>query len=563
MKHLNVFNSVSEYNNKKDSLKKPYVTYIAENKGLDMNDNVKRVAINNQDKSVDITENGSIELFADGGYTGLGKVIVNTNVASGDTPSSHGSDVNFRDCDGTLLYSYSKDQFLALTELPPLPTREGLICQGWNWDLEDAQSYVRDYGKQEIGATYITDDGKTRLYINITSEYITDVSLCFKQTKSDGVIIDWGDGSPMQTLSSSGKVSTTHVYSNIGTYIISLEVIEGCELYLGHESQYSGTILGKYSSSNWTRLDKLTAVEIGKNVPAISPYAFYACRKLSFITIPERLYIGKEAFYDSNIYYVSIPKYAIAIEVNAFYSCKSLVYISIPQSVWQIQSGAFLSCSSLYSVFLPETVTAIEEDTFSDCNSLTSITISKNLTKIGTSAFSYCASLLSIPIPATTNSYGLSIFQYSGLCDIPPINNFNIADLFKRCENLTKVNITEGTTVIGARVFKECYNISSVFIPEGVTTINSSAFAQCYSLIHVEFPSTITTIESQAFSDCYGKRVFDFRKSTLVPTMAYYMDFNVDGLKIVVPDSLYDEWISATNWASVASKIVKASEFNA
>lgn len=83
MKHLNVFNSVSEYNSKKDSLKKPYVTYIAENKGLDMNDNVKRVAINNQDKSVDITENGSIELFADGGYTGLGKVIVNTNVASG------------------------------------------------------------------------------------------------------------------------------------------------------------------------------------------------------------------------------------------------------------------------------------------------------------------------------------------------------------------------------------------------------------------------------------------------------------------------------------------------
>ena len=53
----------------------------------------------------------------------------NTPGGGGDTPSPHGSDVNFRDCDGTLLYSYSKDQFLALTELPPLPTREGLICQ--------------------------------------------------------------------------------------------------------------------------------------------------------------------------------------------------------------------------------------------------------------------------------------------------------------------------------------------------------------------------------------------------------------------------------------------------
>ena len=31
--------------------------------------------------------------------------------------------------------------------------------------------------------------------------------------------------------------------------------------------------------------------------------------------------------------------------------------------------------------------------------------------------------------------------------------------------------------------------------------------------------------------------------------------------KIVVPDALYDEWIVATNWATYASRIVKASEF--
>lgn len=486
----------------------------------------------------------------------------NTPGGGGDTPSPHGSDVNFRDCDGTLLYSYSKDQFLALTELPPLPTREGLICQEWNWDLENAQSYVMDYGKQEIGATYITDDGKTRLYINITSEYTTDVSLCFNQTKSNGVIIDWGDGSPIQTLSSSGKVSTSHMYSNIGTYIISLEVIEGCELYLGHESKDSGTILGGSHSSNWTNTDKLTAIEIGKNVPNISKYAFYACRKLSFITIPKGLFIGGYAFFGSDIYYVSIPKSMTTIANNAFSSCKSLVYVSIPKSVRTIDFGAFSSCSNLYSVFLPEKVTAIIEQTFSNCASLTSITISKSLTQIGTSAFEFCKSLLSISIPATTKSYGTGIFQYSGLCDIPPINTFNISELFLGCENLTKINIPEGTTAIGSSVFDTCTSISSVFIPEGVTTIKRYAFRNCYRLIHVEFPSTITTIESQAFSDGYAKRVFDFRKSTSVPTISYYMDFKVDGLKVVVPDSLYDEWISATNWVSVASNIVKASEFN-
>lgn len=39
--------------------------------------------INNQDKVVDITENGTTEVIADGGYTGLGKVTINTEVSGG------------------------------------------------------------------------------------------------------------------------------------------------------------------------------------------------------------------------------------------------------------------------------------------------------------------------------------------------------------------------------------------------------------------------------------------------------------------------------------------------
>ena len=38
------------------------------------------VTINNQDKVVDITENGTTEVVADGGYTGLGKVTINIEV---------------------------------------------------------------------------------------------------------------------------------------------------------------------------------------------------------------------------------------------------------------------------------------------------------------------------------------------------------------------------------------------------------------------------------------------------------------------------------------------------
>ena len=75
------------------------------------------------------------------------------------------SDVNFYDYDGTILYAYTKADFLALNEMPANPTHQGLTAQGWNWVLADAKSYVNKYGGLIIGQNYITDDGKTRLYV--------------------------------------------------------------------------------------------------------------------------------------------------------------------------------------------------------------------------------------------------------------------------------------------------------------------------------------------------------------------------------------------------------------
>ena len=50
-----------------------------------------------------------------------------------------------------------------------------------------------------------------------------------------------------------------------------------------------------------------------------------------------------------------------------------------------------------------------------------------------------------------------------------------------------------------------------------------------------------------------------------VPTLTNVNSFSStnDTYKIVVPDSLYDTWIAATNWASIASHIMKQSDWNA
>lgn len=117
------------------------------------------------------------------------------SIPSGGSSPAKMNDVVFRDYDGTILHSYTKQEALALTQLPSLPTRTGLTCQGWNWTLQQMKDYVTSYDKCEIGAMYTTDDGKTRIKITIYDSKYSNIPIVFVQTITNGVEVDWGDGS--------------------------------------------------------------------------------------------------------------------------------------------------------------------------------------------------------------------------------------------------------------------------------------------------------------------------------------------------------------------------------
>ena len=175
-----------------------------------------------------------------------------------------------------------------MSNLPPLPTRDGLTCQGWNWELKQIKDYVASYGKCEIGATYTTNDGKTRIKLTIQDKKYKTIPIVFWQTVANGVKVNWGDGSTPQTYSGANtNLTITHQYeptSYPATYTITFEVTSGKMSFPTNIMGKSGTQSETNPIGVWNNM--IDEVNIGNGVMSIGDYAFGWCFSLTSITIP-------------------------------------------------------------------------------------------------------------------------------------------------------------------------------------------------------------------------------------------------------------------------------------
>lgn len=104
----------------------------------------------------------------------------------------------------------------------------------------------------------------------------------------------------------------------------------------------------------------------------------------------------------------------------------------------------------------------------------------------------------------------------------------------------------------------------NVTLPNNLTALANSTFRYCYSLQKIIIPKSVLSIGSTVFNSCSALEYIDFSEHEEVPTLDNNNSFTsiYINCKIIVPDNLYEDWITASVWSNVSRYIVKASEAN-
>lgn len=308
-------------------------------------------------------------------------------------PTADGTkDVIFIDYDGTVRYSYSTAEFLALTALPANPTHTdmGLTAEGWNWTLAGAQAYVTKYKRLEIGQTYTTTSGATEIDIVLQKGRLSPtVGIGLNGTVS----IDWGDSTTPDTVTGTNKntvLYTLHTYSAPGSYTIKISRTSGTYYIMGDNTKGSWLICKDSSATevqNYPYRDAVKAVRFGSNCEINGNYNL-KYMGIKYATIPRSMAVtgsGHAAAFFKGCMGVNtvVYPYGWTTGFNIFSDETQVFSVSLPETSTATDFGyAFRSNSRLSRLSIPDSATKFGIATVSNCNGLTILYIPQGVTQI-------------------------------------------------------------------------------------------------------------------------------------------------------------------------------------
>lgn len=286
--------------------------------------------------------------------------------------------------------------------------------------------------------------------------------------------------------------------------------------------------LNTINDSAFESCDNLLTVDT-QNLKTIGVAAFKDCSKLINALMPNATDIGANAFQNcSSLNNIEMPN-VTTIGDNAFDACSALTEANFPK-VTTVGVEAFLN-SGITSISMPKLTNSDDtaESAFWVCKSLKSVDI-PNLTKISNSMFCGCSVLENVSFPLATGMLGYDAFNYC--VKLKTVSLPNIESIgqrcFYNCNELESVYLPK-ITIIPQGAFKQAFagGLTEKFtlnlgeMMPSVTTIHSLAFERSYITHLISTGRKRIYIYENAFQDSEYLKLVDFRHTVYLEDYAF------------------------------------------
>lgn len=476
-------------------------------------------------------------------------------------------DIIWIDYDGTELFKEVVEKGGKATQFTGEPNLykqfpDILEWSGWSYNgsLDNVYRDVIVYPTYTIKAD---KEGRKWNYIMVDiPDNNTAISFTFYSSYSTGILVDWGDGSPIETIGQTGKIEYLHTYTTAGKYIIKLFYDNSVAIYFNtyllgstqnnsfithmfnvNLSNYNGsadafkylsnlevfinTLKNKVTIGYCFKLKMLVvkynpnAFDFGANLPNLK-YLIYSpdCTAYCWATLSDLT---------NNLEYCSFSENATYIRWGgvphstggALYLCQASQTPErcyIPKSVTKVTLGA----PTTKIITIPENVTALH---FPQCDrsSIEYLYIkSKSLTFSASDGGNHgvqmpdgIITLKYIELPDCITTLPNQCF--SGCINLQVVDGKNIKVLgstaFNTCKKLVSINFKP--SILGEYAFSGCASLKNIDLSDA-QTLPKSCFAGCTKLQRVTLGANLQTIGISCFEGCTTLNNIDLYNTNLV-----------------------------------------------
>ncbi len=246
----------------------------------------------------------------------------------------------------------------------------------------------------------------------------------------------------------------------------------------------------------FTAINSIEKVYMGPGVTSIGSEAFFECKSLNVVVLPETLAeLGSSAFSYTGITAITIPRKITSLPEQVFEGCENLSEVTLHDDIETIGNHAFYTCSSLTSITLPDGLLSIEEWAFHQCKALTEINLPDGLEFIGDCAFNNCVELKEVTLPDS-----LTFLEGKPFSGCSSMTSLTIPGCLEKIEDMTfignrntaleSITILEGVKIIGWGAFADHPMLTEVTLPASVTSLAPDVFNNSPNLKELYFEGT-------------------------------------------------------------------------